>query len=106
MKYINNKEKVMKYINDYIKPTLVVKDLDYNKVIAGIASDLGISSLVVKNSIDDEINAGNIGEQHLLTLSKKDIPKFYEFLNKREDTIKQADNEMKKIEGLVKEDKK
>lgn len=104
MKYVTNREKIIEYIDTYIKPALIKKDLNYDKVILGISRDLSMSQNTVKEVLDNQINMGILVRENILTLSKEDIPKFYEYLNKKEETIKQADKEMEKIESLIKKD--
>lgn len=73
MKYESKKEQISKFIEDNVIPAVKRKDLDYDKVIKGIADQFGTTEDIVNNIIKRFVSLGKLAECHVLTIRDDEI---------------------------------
>lgn len=71
--YKSKREQIKEVIENFVIPGIIKNDIDYNKVIDGIAKETGASKVLVVEMLQYYINNGDIAELRILTIPKEKI---------------------------------
>ena len=76
-KYLPQRAKVLMFIEQYIIPTIKKRDLDYYEVVKGLSQEC----------LQQQIDAGKIKEDRILTIPDNEISSFLEKLRKDNELV-------------------
>ena len=86
-KYLPQRAKVLMFIEQYIIPTIKKRDLDYYEVVKGLSQELHASEKNIKECLQQQIDAGKIKEDRILTIPDNEISSFLEKLRKDNELV-------------------
>lgn len=66
--YESKRDKVIRYVNDFVIPSIQKKDLDYNLLVSDLCGQFGVSKEVVNEIFQMFMRSGKIKEVRVLTL--------------------------------------
>jgi ferritin len=88
MKYESQDEKISKYIKDLVIPAIKRKDLDYNQLVKKLCVELGVKEERVESVLKRFIDAGEMKEERILTITDDKIPDMLKLIKEEEEKLK------------------
>lgn len=102
MKQLSRSDKAKKWVENYILPSLMLRDLDYDKVIDGLTLETGISKKNATDILESFINLGEMKLLKVLSVSDKNIINSLIKIDKNKQDLALLDSEMARIEAFSK----
>lgn len=102
--YKTKREQITSFIERYVLTGVKNRDLNYYKLVEGLAIETGSSSSMVEDILRGFIKSGKLKEIRVLTIPDKEIDTFLDNLKKMEKERKEADETMQEIENSVKKE--